>query len=101
MEKILDSLLSVWEHEPAVIIGVVDAALMVGATFGLPLTPEQKTGIDTLLGALGVLAVRSQVTPNATVQTVADTHYVLGIQDALDDPTLGHDIAKHYGTEAK
>jgi len=57
--------------EPALWISLANAALLVAVTFGLPITGEQKTAIDTLLGALlavgaGVV-IRSRVTPVAAL----------------------------------
>ena len=57
--------------EPALWIACANAILLVAVTFGLPITGEQKTAIDTLLGALlavgaGVV-IRSRVTPVAAV----------------------------------
>lgn len=54
-----------FSDEPAVYIAVIDALLILGVTFGLPLTPEQKGGIDAMLAALAGVFIRSQVTPTA------------------------------------
>jgi LPXTG-motif cell wall-anchored protein len=67
----MDNLLSLFQREPVLVIALANAALLVAVTFGLPITGEQKTAIDTLLGALlaigaGVV-IRSRVTPVATV----------------------------------
>jgi hypothetical protein len=58
-------------HEPVVWIGLVDALIIVAVTFGVPITPEQKTAVDGVLAALGLLITRSQVTPNAKVAAAA------------------------------
>jgi hypothetical protein len=54
-------------HEPVLWIGVVDALLILAVTFGVPISDEQKTAIDAVLGALGLLLTRQTVTPNAKV----------------------------------
>ena len=52
-------------------IAFANAILLVAVNFGVPLTGDQKTAIDTLLGAgLAIIAgigIRSQVTPVANV----------------------------------
>jgi len=56
-----------FSHEPALYIGFANALLLVLVTFGVPLSGDQKTAIDTLLGAVlaivAGIAIRSQVTP--------------------------------------
>lgn len=49
--------------EPALIIAFIDALLILGVTFGLPLTAEQKGAIDAVLAAGAGLIIRSQVSP--------------------------------------
>ena len=82
-------------REPAVWVAVIDAILMLAVSFGLPLTPEQKGAVDVLLGALGVVAVRSQVTPNATAQTIAELAYAEALMDGGVTPTDALDAAEH------
>ena len=57
-------------HEPVVWIGFIDALIILAVTFGVPISDEQKTAIDAVLGAVGLLLTRSQVTPNAKVAAV-------------------------------
>jgi quinol-cytochrome oxidoreductase complex cytochrome b subunit len=61
-----------WQREPAIIVGVVTAALTLATAFGLGLTADQQTAILGFVGAglalIGSLVVRSQVTPTATIQ---------------------------------
>lgn len=52
-----------WGSEPVVIVGLVDAVLILLISFGVNIAPEQKTAIDGVLAALGVLLARSQVSP--------------------------------------
>ncbi len=58
---------NLWSREPALIIGVVMAALDVAIVFGLDLTPEQKAALVALVTAIGMLFTRSQVYAPATV----------------------------------
>ncbi len=77
---------SLWQREPAlvtaVIVGVVDAALVLAISFGAPISPDQKAAIDAFVSAALALAgllvagvvVRAQVRPtHSHVQTTAST----------------------------
>ena len=61
-----------FSREPAVYIAVVNALLVLGVTFGLPLTSEQKGAIDAVLAAVAGVIIRTQVTP--AVAPVAEPH---------------------------
>jgi len=55
-----------WErikNEPAVIVGLLESALILAAAFGLHLTVDQLAGISAFGTAVLALFVRSQVTP--------------------------------------
>ena len=65
MNAALAALLSLWESEPAAVIAVIDAAIVLAVTFGAPITDPQKAALDAVLVALGGLWTRSQVTPTA------------------------------------
>ena len=52
-------------REPAMWIALVDTLLVLGVTFGLPLTSEQKGAIDAVLAAVAGVLIRSQVSPAA------------------------------------
>ncbi len=68
-----------WQREPAlmanVIIGVVDAAIVLAVAFGLPISPEQRTAILGFASAVLVLVsfllagvvVRGRVRPMAKI----------------------------------
>lgn len=60
-----------FSQEPALWIALANAVLLVLVNFGIPLTGDQKTAIDTLIGAaLAIVAgisIRSQVTPVANI----------------------------------
>lgn len=58
---------ALWEGEPLTIVALVDAVLVLAVTFGLSITNDQKTAIDAVLVAVGLLIARSQVTPAAKV----------------------------------
>lgn len=66
--------IDLWESEPVACIAAIDTILIVGTTFGMPLTVEQKTGIDAALAALGTLFARSRVTSPATVKEMKAEH---------------------------
>jgi hypothetical protein len=59
----LAGIVGVYAAEPAVVISIVDAALMVAIAFGLPLNTDQKTAVDAFLAVLGGLMIRAKVTP--------------------------------------
>lgn len=63
-QRLLEAAVNVWKTEPAVVIGCVDALLILLANAGLPIPAEFKTLIDIFLAAAAVPAIRSQVTPN-------------------------------------
>lgn len=49
--------------EPALWIALIDALLVLGVTFGLPITPEQKGALDAALAAVAGVLIRSRVSP--------------------------------------
>jgi hypothetical protein len=54
---------NIWNREPALFLGVVQAAIALFVSFGLGLTPEQIGGILAFSAAVLALITRSQVTP--------------------------------------
>ena len=58
-------MVDMYESEPAVVISVVDASLMVAIAFGLPLDGDKKTAVDAFLAVLGGLMIRAKVSPVA------------------------------------
>lgn len=54
-----------WSSEPALIVGVVQAALAVGLAFGLDLSETQQAALLALAAALfgGSVVTRSRVSP--------------------------------------
>jgi uncharacterized membrane protein YeaQ/YmgE (transglycosylase-associated protein family) len=54
---------NLWNREPAAILGLVGAAIAVGVSFGLNITPEQVGLIMAFTSAVIGFITRSQVTP--------------------------------------
>jgi hypothetical protein len=55
-------------REPALIVGLIEALLVLAVAFGLNLTAEQTAAIVAVATVLGGLVVRSQVTPVAELE---------------------------------
>jgi hypothetical protein len=55
-------------REPALIVGLIEALLVLAVAFGLDLTAEQTAAIVAVATVLGGLVVRSQVTPVAELE---------------------------------
>lgn len=53
----------VWGREPALVLALVNAALMLGVGFQLPVTGEQVALVNAFVAALIGFVTRSQVTP--------------------------------------
>ena len=53
----------IWGREPALILGLVQAAIALGVAFGLDLSIEQTGAILAVTAALLAVITRSQVTP--------------------------------------
>lgn len=54
---------TLWGREPAVIIGLVQAAIALAVGFGLDLTTEQTAAILAFTAAVLAVVTRSQVSP--------------------------------------
>lgn len=54
---------NLWNREPALIVGFVQAALVLALTFGVDLSAEQIAGILSLTAAGLGLVVRRRVSP--------------------------------------
>ena len=54
---------TIWGREPALILGLVQAALALAIGFGLKLTPEQFGLVMAFTATLLSVIVRSKVTP--------------------------------------
>jgi len=62
---------NLWGREPSMIVALVQAALVMGVSFGLNLTPDQIAGILAVSAVVLGLVTRSQVTPPANLAEVA------------------------------
>lgn len=76
--------MNLWQKEPAVIIGLISAALSLGVAFGLPLSMEQKAAIIAFLTILGSVITRSQVSSPATV-AATQTNQQAAVRNAGGD----------------
>jgi hypothetical protein len=63
--------MSIWKKEPALLLGVIQALIVLGVAFGLQLTAEQTGAILAVLAALIALLTRQQVASPATAETLA------------------------------
>lgn len=67
MSKVFQPILDFFAAEPVVVIGVVTAALVLAANYGLPVGGQHADDIKNLISAglvlLGAYAARSQVVP--------------------------------------
>ncbi len=59
----VDSIGNLWGREPAMILALIQTALVLGVSFGLRLTPEQTGAILALTAVVLGLLTRSQVSP--------------------------------------
>jgi hypothetical protein len=84
--------------EPVVWIGVLDALIAVAIAFGAPITVNEKITIDGALAAIGLLVIRNNVTPNATVTatvvklTSAPSPPVVPVPQGLNTPPVAPPI---------
>jgi hypothetical protein len=53
--------------EPALIIGAIEALLVLGISFGVPITPDQKAAVvgfaSAVIAVVGSVVIRQNVTP--------------------------------------
>lgn len=67
----MEATVNILATEPALVVGVIDAAIILAVTFGVPISADQKTAIDGVLAAvlaiLGATVTRSLVTPVAAL----------------------------------
>lgn len=52
-----------FKREPAIWLSLIGALLGVAVSFGLKLSPDQKTAIDAVIAVVIGIVTRSQVTP--------------------------------------
>ena len=56
---------SLWGREPAMVLALVQCAIVLAVSFGLQLTPEQTGTILALTAVVLGLITRTQVSPSA------------------------------------
>jgi len=61
----MDSIGNLWGREPAMVLALIQTALVLGVSFGLRLTPEQTGAILALTAVVLGLITRTQVSPAA------------------------------------
>jgi Na+/H+ antiporter NhaB len=59
----MGGLSTLWGREPAMVLALVQTAIVLAVSFGLKLTPEQTGAILALTAVVLGLITRSQVTP--------------------------------------
>jgi hypothetical protein len=59
----MDNVWNLWGREPAMVLALVQCAIVVAVSFGLRLTPEQSGAILALTAVVLGLITRSQVSP--------------------------------------
>lgn len=64
-------------REPAIILGLVGAAIALGVGFGLPVTPAQVGLIMAFVSAILAFVVRAQVVPTPKVDDLIRTAVAL------------------------
>lgn len=55
---------NLWGREPVLIMGLIQAGIVLGVSFGLSLTQEQTGAILAFSAALLAVVTRTQVSPN-------------------------------------
>ncbi len=63
--------MNLWKRQPALILGFIQALLVVAISFGLQLTLEQTGAILTALAALTALITKTQVTSPYSAEVLA------------------------------
>lgn len=62
----MGSIQNLWGREPAMVLALVQAVIVLGVSFGLRLSPEQTGAILTLTAVILGLITRTQVSPAAS-----------------------------------
>ena len=65
----MGSLENLWGREPAMVLALVQAVIVLAVSFGLRLSPEQTGAILTLTAVVLGLITRSQVSPSGGIDT--------------------------------
>jgi hypothetical protein len=69
----MSNLVNLWGREPAMVLALVQAVIVLGVSFGLALTTEQTGAILALTAVVLGLLTRSQVFPTKSTAGVAAT----------------------------
>lgn len=59
----MDNVWNLWGREPAMIVALVQAIIVLAISFGLQMTPEQQGAILAITAVVLGLITRSQVSP--------------------------------------
>lgn len=59
----MDQVLNLWGREPAMVLALVQAVIVLAVSFGFQLSPEQTGAILALTAVVLGLMTRTQVTP--------------------------------------
>lgn len=68
----MNNISNLWGREPALILGLVQAAIVLVMAFGLELDPQQIGAIMAFVNILLAVVTRSQVTPTSKIDRVDD-----------------------------
>lgn len=68
----------IWQNEPALVLGVVQAVLAATVTFGLDLTDEQLAALVAVIAAIQAVAVRRNVQPHRRAPLLGNDPVVVG-----------------------
>lgn len=67
-----------WQGEPALVLGVVQAVLAATVTFGLELSDEQLAALVAVIAAVHAVAVRRNVEPHRKASLARNDSVVAG-----------------------
>jgi ascorbate-specific PTS system EIIC-type component UlaA len=70
-------------REPAVVVGLVTAVLLLLTEFGVNITSGQQAAIVGVVIAIGAIIVRQSVTPNVSVGALTDNQENPGGDDLM------------------
>lgn len=69
--------MSIIRNEPALVVAVVEAGLVLAVAFGVDLTVEQTAAVLAVVVALGAIITRQSVYGPATYDDDVDAHAVI------------------------
>ena len=69
----MEAVQNLFSNEPALVMAVIEAVLVLLVAFGVPISNDQKAAViglaSAVLALVGGLVVRSQVTPTSRIAT--------------------------------